>query len=249
LEPSSRRSSPLISVITVVRNDATGIARTLASIRDQDHADFELIVVDGASTDRTLEIVHRFESEIDKWISEPDNGTYHAMNKGIALATGQWLLFMNAGDEFASRDALSTAAASINPTNDIIYADWIYRETGDITKADLSRLNIRHQSVLYRKSLHQGYGLYVVGYGVSISDYIFFLAVSDCRWSYCEHPISICDKAGASGKSNHFHQRIAADFIFSRRRRVMTVAILLLHPIYRFLKMSLFRGGRLSSTK
>jgi len=234
-------STPLISIITVVRNDAQGLARTLASATTQDHSDREIIVIDGGSTDNTLEILTQYTSNVEQWISEPDEGTYHAMNKGIALATGQWLIFMNAGDEFASPTALSAAAANLNPHTDIVYADWIYRENDALAKADLRRMNVRHQSVMYRKSLHETYGLYVVGKGVTISDYVFFLSIADKHWSYCPQPLSICDKAGASGKPQHFYQRLAAELIFARRSRLQTVLILTLHPLYRVFKRTFLK--------
>lgn len=232
--------SPRVSIVTVVRNDAPGLARTLASVAAQDYANRQMVVIDGGSTDGTLETLRQHATVIDIWVSEPDEGIYHAMNKGVALADGEWLLFMNAGDEFAGADALSSAVAVTDPGVDVVYSDWIYREDSALAKADFDRMNIRHQSVLYSKSLHMVFGLYVVGRGVTISDYVFFLSVSKRRWAYCVRPISICDKAGASGKPTHFYQRMAAELLFGRRSRVAVATILLLHPLYRFIKRNVF---------
>ncbi|WP_200224145.1 glycosyltransferase [Rhodoferax fermentans] len=225
-----------MSVIMVVRNDPIGFVRTMASVATQDYCNFQLIVIDGASTDNTLELLRQNVSRISLWLSETDIGIYHAMNKGVAMADGEWLLFMNAGDEFADVGALSAAVAATALEVDVVYSDWIYREDRKLAKADLARMNVRHQSVLYRKSLHEVYGLYLVGRGVTISDFIFFLSIAGKQWVYCAHPISICDRAGASGQPNHFHQRMAVELLFGRRSRIAVAAILLLHPLYRFVK-------------
>lgn len=231
---------PRVSIITVVRNDAPGLARTLASVAQQTYANRQWIVIDGGSTDDTLATLRQHEAAIDIWISEPDAGIYHAMNKGVALADGEWLLFMNAGDAFASTDALSAAVAATAPEVDAVYADWIYREDGALARADLARMNVRHQSVLYRKSLHEVFGLYVVGAGVTISDFVFFLSIAGQRWAYCAQPISLCDRSGVSGQPAHFHQRMAVELLFGRRSRISVAMILLLHPLYRFLKRHVF---------
>ncbi|OYZ59116.1 MAG: hypothetical protein B7Y21_00075 [Hydrogenophilales bacterium 16-61-112] len=90
---------PLVTLITVVRNDSEGLRRTLDSVAAQTFRDFQFVMVDGVSTDGTIDLI-RQAPRVDTWISEPDEGIYHAMNKGVALADGEWLLFMNAGDEF-----------------------------------------------------------------------------------------------------------------------------------------------------
>lgn len=233
--------SPRVSVITVVRNDPVGLARTLSSVAAQDYENRQVVVIDGGSTDRTLEMLQHHATAIHTWISEPDEGIYHAMNKGLELADGEWLLFMNAGDEFTGADALSSAVAATDPSVDVVYSDWIYRENSTLTKADFGRMNVRHQSVLYRKSLHEAFGLYVVGRGVTISDFVFFLSIAERRWAYCAHPISLCDKAGASGKPTHFYQRMATELLFGRRSRISVATILLLYPLYRFLKRNVAR--------
>ncbi len=225
-----------VTIITVVRDDVLGLARTLASVFAQDYRNRQLVVVDGGSTDGTLKIIHEYGSAIDALISEPDEGIYHAMNKGIAIADGEWLLFMNSGDEFVAPNSLSKAVAETGPDVEVVYADWIYREDGQIVKADFCRMNVRHQSVMYRTSLHDVFGLYVVGRGVTISDFLFFLSIANRCWKYSDQPISICDKAGASGKAMHFYQRMAIELIFARRSRVRVAVILLLYPLYRLLK-------------
>jgi hypothetical protein len=102
-------------------------------------------------------------------------------------------------------------------------------------------MNVRHQSIIYRTTLHALYGQYVVGKAVSISDFIFFQSIAGQRWAYCAEPISLCDREGVSANPRHFHQRLAVELIFGRRGRVRTALILLIHPLYRYLKQSLLR--------
>lgn len=234
-------SLPRISVITVVLNDAAGLSRTISSVAAQDYGNLQYVVVDGGSSDGSLEVIKHQNSIIDSWISEPDEGIYHAMNKGITLAEGEWLLFMNAGDEFSDVRALSSAGTLIKKGVDVVYSDWVYRGSGALAKANITKMNVRHQSVMYRKSLHEIFGTYVVGRRVSISDFIFFLSISNRRWVYCNEPLSICDQEGVSANPSHFYQRIATEFIFGRCGRLASATIILLYPIYRFLKRQVLR--------
>lgn len=98
---------PLVSVITVVRNGAATISEALESVRAQRQVPFEHIVIDGASTDGTVDILMNHSTDQLRWISEPDQGIYDAMNKGIALARGEWLLFLGADDILADPDVLA----------------------------------------------------------------------------------------------------------------------------------------------
>lgn len=105
---SSTPEKPLITVVTVVYNGAATLEQTIQSVVNQTYDNVEYIVIDGASTDATLDIIKKYEDKIDYWQSEPDEGIYDAMNKGIGLATGEWINFMNAGDEFYSDSVIST---------------------------------------------------------------------------------------------------------------------------------------------
>ena len=98
---------PKISIITVVLNAAGELKRTAHSVLGQEYPHLEFIVIDGGSTDGTLEVTKTLGKNIDHWTSGPDQGIYDAMNKGLAIATGEWINFMNAGDVFAGKDAVS----------------------------------------------------------------------------------------------------------------------------------------------
>jgi glycosyltransferase involved in cell wall biosynthesis len=131
---------PTLSVVTVVYNNARDIERTLLSVLNQTYTGIEYIVIDGASTDGTLETIKRYESRIAKLISEKDKGIYDAMNKGLALATGDYVIFMNSGDEFYASDTVATVFASADG------ADIYYGETEMVNNQRESLGRRRHKA-------------------------------------------------------------------------------------------------------
>lgn len=110
---------PKVSIILVTYNSETSIEKTLNSIINQKYDDFELILLDRNSKDKTLEIAGKYKERIKKWISEPDKNYYDTLNKGILLAQGEYILFLNSGDIFTYMDALKNASLHLNE-NDII---------------------------------------------------------------------------------------------------------------------------------
>ena len=118
---------PTISIITITYNAERFLERTIHSIVAQQATDFEYIVIDGASTDGTLDIIKRFEANVTTWISEPDKGLYDAMNKGLHLAKGEYVWFMNAGDEIHDPQTLPNLLARIKAEAvDVYYSDALF---------------------------------------------------------------------------------------------------------------------------
>lgn len=117
-----------MTIITVAYNSAATIAETLKSVASQTYEDIEHIVVDGASTDKTLDVVRAHGVRLTNVVSEPDSGIYDAMNKGLRLATGDLVGFLNADDMFAHRDVVASIAQAAlqNPSADAIYGDLVY---------------------------------------------------------------------------------------------------------------------------
>lgn len=150
-----------ISVITVCFNAEKEIEKTLRSVIGQTYRDFEYIVVDGKSTDRTLDIIQRYSDRITCIISEPDTGIYNAMNKGVRLAKGEYCLFMNAGDTFANAQALQLASLFLNDGFDVLVGREISMKDGkiidyvyppqEITPMHLYRSSLSHQSAFIRR--------------------------------------------------------------------------------------------------
>jgi len=113
-----------ISIITINLNNKQGLARTIESVVNQSCNDYEYIIIDGGSTDGSIDIIDRFKKRITHWVSESDNGIYNAMNKGITLANGEYCLFLNSGDFFYNDFVLQNIIGKLN-NYDIIYGNII----------------------------------------------------------------------------------------------------------------------------
>jgi glycosyltransferase involved in cell wall biosynthesis len=112
-------AQPILSVITIVYNNVNDIERTMLSVLGQTYPNIEYILIDGLSKDGTLDVIKRYEKRIAKFISEKDDGIYDAMNKGLELATGDFVIFMNSGDEFYDAETVFATA----PDADIYYGE------------------------------------------------------------------------------------------------------------------------------
>jgi glycosyltransferase involved in cell wall biosynthesis len=166
----SKKAQPVLSVITVVYNNVTDIERTMLSVLNQTYPAIEYIVIDGKSTDGTLQVIERYKDKLAKLISEKDKGIYDAMNKGIKAATGDYIMFMNSGDEFYSSDTVARVFAFAED------ADIYYGETEMMDEAgnNLGRrrhaapeaftwkdfkygMSISHQAIYIKRSLVEPY--------------------------------------------------------------------------------------------
>lgn len=116
--------TPMFSIITICYNAASDIERTLQSVVAQTYRNIEYIVIDGASTDKTLDIISKYSAEVSQMVSEKDGGLYDAMNKGLSLATGEYVCFLNAGDSFFEEKTLEKIVQGLDgSTPDLIYGD------------------------------------------------------------------------------------------------------------------------------
>ncbi|GBR75504.1 glycosyl transferase group 2 [Candidatus Termititenax persephonae] len=198
------------SVITVCRNAEKDIGRTINSVLSQDSRDYEYIIIDGASTDNTISIVKQYGKKIAKFISEPDTGIYQAMNKGIGLATGKYLLFLNAGDLFLHERILSVMAGQIeqNPA-DVLYGDLLitdmhkgstlYRNSvRNMHKFWLYRHNIFHQSAFIRRELFAQAGLYDESFSLA-GDHEWFVRLFTHYKNICPYYYDFCAALFAVG--------------------------------------------------
>ncbi|RVU01869.1 glycosyltransferase [Mucilaginibacter limnophilus] len=161
---------PVLSVITVVYNNARDIERTMLSVLNQTYPHIEYVIIDGASTDGTLNILEKYKSRLAKFISEPDKGIYDAMNKGLALATGDYVLFMNSGDEIYAQDTVEAVFAS-SPGADIYYGETeMINDAGESLgqrrhKAPANftwrsfkyGMSVSHQAIFIRRTLVEPY--------------------------------------------------------------------------------------------
>lgn len=117
-----------ITIITVTFNCKNSIEKTIQNIINQSYKNIEYIIVDGRSTDGTVEIINKYTNNIDIFISEPDNGIYDGMNKGIKLSSGDWIIFMNSGDYFVSLDILDKIfKTTIDSNIGVIHGGWFLK--------------------------------------------------------------------------------------------------------------------------
>lgn len=135
-----KKEGVVLSVITVVYNNVSHIERTLLSVLNQTYSHIEYIVIDGASTDGTIQVIENYKDRIAKLISEPDKGIYDAMNKGLTYATGEYVLFMNSGDEFYAPETVATVFSTAHN------ADIYYGETEMINDKGESLGQRRHKA-------------------------------------------------------------------------------------------------------
>lgn len=161
---SNAMNAPFFSVISVCRNAESVLGATAESLRMQGFTDYEWIVVDGDSTDNTCDIARKYlDAKRDMIVSEPDDGVYFAMNKGLRLARAEFVLFLNAGDVIADVGTLALVRETIDNNVDVLHGDamfqlprgdLIYRRSKDASGGVDRRLLASHQSVYVRRELH-----------------------------------------------------------------------------------------------
>ena len=194
---------PKVSIVTVTYNAGQLAEKTLSNLAVQGYPEKEVIVVDGKSTDDTMAIIsrHAENGTVTKWISEPDGGIYDAMNKGVGMATGEWVIFMNAGDVFASDDVLRRIFASGQTGADIVYGDVV--KDGSVKKAPASyypyhRMIFCHQCVFTRRECLLK-NPFDIRHKLS-ADFKSFLVFYQrgARFRYVDIPVAIFDTGGVS---------------------------------------------------
>jgi len=154
-------NNPVISVVTVAFNAASVLDKTLKSVTGQRDASFEYLVIDGGSSDGTQDIVRRYGASVNHFVSERDGGIYFGMNKGVAAASGEYLIFMNAGDVFADCHVLSDVECFLksHPEASVVYGDseQLFEYGSYIVRPDTAyfnhRMAISHQASFVRASL------------------------------------------------------------------------------------------------
>lgn len=169
-----------LSVITINYNNCDGLRKTIESVVNQTCTDFEYIIIDGGSTDGSVDVIKEYAGRIDYWVSERDRGCYHAMNKGAKIAQGEYVIFMNSGDSFYTNDVVD-AFVQGNPTEDVLCGDMFlslgcvnYVPT-ELTFRYFYEGNLPHQACFIKTSLQKKYP-YNENLKI-VSDYEFFLRI------------------------------------------------------------------------
>ena len=207
-----------LSIITVCRNIRDSIGKTCDSIVRQTWTDFEWIVVDGASSDGTLEVVGEYRDRITLLISEKDSGIYNAMNKGIRAATGEWVIFLNGGDQLAADTVLEQVFGGGERDADILHGNILTEIGGElvgngdtwvpetITPSYFVRGSLNHQSAFIRRSLFDRFGLYDEGIPIA-ADYEKWIvfAKNGCRFEKVHLFVAIYNMEGGSSVKEFRH--------------------------------------------
>lgn len=192
-----------LSIITINYNNSIGLERTIRSVISQTFTDYEYIVIDGGSTDGSVDIIKKYADNIDFWVSEPDKGIYNAMNKGTQKAHGEYCNYLNSGDTYSDSDSLLSIFHD-SPDTDIITG--CHEENGaynigknGITMLSLYKWSIDHQASFIRRSLCQKYP-YDERYKI-VSDWKFFiecLIFNNCTFSFIDKEIIKTELGGIS---------------------------------------------------
>ncbi len=199
-----------LSIITINRNNAKGLQNTIQSVISQIYNNFEYIVIDGASTDNSIDIIKQYADKITYWISEPDSGIYNAMNKGILRAKGEYCLFLNSGDYLIDDEVLAKVF-TLNFDEDIVYGEQLIDKKGTLIKCSFltpehitfrSFINstLPHQCTFIKKELFNKIGTYNE-FNKIVSDWefnILALFKYNCSLRKLEIPISVYDTTGIS---------------------------------------------------
>ena len=206
-----------ISIITINYNNLEGLKKTMASVFEQTWQDFEFVVIDGGSTDGSKAYIEEHANKLAYWVSEPDNGVYHAMNKGIAKANGEYFLFLNSGDHFYTPTVLHDNHGKVS-NFDLIYFDW---QIVDKNKAQIvpfpdqlhfSNLylgSLPHQSTFIKKELFDKVGMYDEGLKI-VSDWKFMilaLFVHNCSYKHISSTLTTFYLDGISNQIDFTHER------------------------------------------
>ena len=210
----------LISIITINRNNADGLNQTIQSVVSQSYKNLEYVVIDGASSDNSVKLLEKFNSKITYWVSEKDSGIYDAMNKGIAKATGDYLLFLNSGDCLYSEHCIADVFAK-EPKADLIACDMIFERSNKLKNLQqqpdqvsffyMMRTSLWHPVTFIKKRLFNDFGLYNVGYKIA-ADYDFFLKVTMVEQAtYCHVPVTLSVYNTEGISSNPIHYQVHKD--------------------------------------
>lgn len=207
-----------LSIITINLNNASGLRKTIESVVNQTFTDFEYIIIDGGSTDGSVDLIREYQHRINYWVSEPDKGIYNAMNKGIVKAKGEYLQFLNSGDRLYCQSGLWDVLSNkfsveiVTANMQKIFPDkstqvdkgQAYQrkqENKRLTLYDLFNGTINHSCSFIKRELFQKYGLYDESLKI-VSDWKFFLLTVGLNNVKVEHIDIIVSEFDMTGISN-----------------------------------------------
>lgn len=212
----SEADKPLITVVTVVYNGAKFIEETIKSVINQTYSNLEYIVIDGGSTDCTLEIIRNYNDYIDYWISDKDKGIYDAMNKGILASSGAWVNFMNAGDKL-----LNLPVDVLRQDLNLIYGKVItssgkkLKVSKNLSVKDFHRgMPVCHQACFYKKELTVKFK-YDLNFPICADQILTYHIFKEGKVKYHDDVVAIYDVDGVSSKIDvaHLKEKLRTNII------------------------------------
>ena len=244
-----------ISIITITYNSAKTLSRALESVQSQTHRDIEHILVDGASTDGTVELIKAYAKTHPnvKWVSEKDNGIYHALNKGIAMATGDAIGFLHSDDVFNSSDSIGEIVAAFESSQaDVVYGDLQYCKGNKVVRRwESNEFHPRslkygwmppHPTVYVRKEVYEAVGEYDDWFRISADyDMILRIFTAGYKTHYIPKVLVCMEVGGASNKNTKARlSKTQEDYIALKKNHVgagyLTVACKQLRKVRQFLR-------------
>jgi glycosyltransferase involved in cell wall biosynthesis len=198
---------PKITIITVVYNAVSTLEETILSVINQNFDDFEYIIVDGGSTDGTIDVIKKYQDKITRWVSEPDNGIYDAMNKGIELSKGEFIYFIGGDDVLLDKQVLKNVRTHLLDELKVYYGNVLFKKRDVIYDGKFNSLkivtrNISHQSIFYPREIFEKYS-FDTKYKI-FADYELNLKLyGNSSYSFVYMPITIAlfDDEGSSGSN------------------------------------------------
>lgn len=201
-------SNPKVSIITATFNCVATLESTMKSVLEQEYRDYEYLVLDGGSSDGTLDLLRKYDGQIDYWISERDSGIYDAFNKAIDRARGDWLYFIGGDDIFADRSVLSRVFSCVHDSESLLIGNVI-DENGNVFR---SRLNwktniintVHHQAAFYHRDLFRKFRYRSDARVVGDYELNYILYKTRVQYSYIDLIVSKCSSLGVSHVAPEF---------------------------------------------
>jgi len=196
---------PKVSIITVCLNNGKFLEETIRSVRGQTYKNIEYIIIDGGSTDGTMDVIKEYEKDIDYWVSEPDNGIAEAFNKGIKASTGEIIGILNAGDWYRTNSVECVVEAFMdNPDAEVAHGDLIYWEADGKTEVRMQKplrnrnkniFNMKapynHPTMFVKRRVYEQYGLFDTRYKIAMDyDFMLRLTLAGVRFYYLDKIIA-----------------------------------------------------------
>lgn len=260
----TKTTMPKLSIITVNLNNKAGLQKTIDSVISQTYEDFEWIVIDGGSTDGSKELIEQYADHITYWVSEPDKGIYNAMNKGIRVAKGEYLQFLNSGDFFLDIDILKSVVRFLQSENDIVFGYVVRNVKGrllklttcitndDITLSDLYFRSIPHQGSFLKRNLFERIGLYDEDLRI-VGDRKFYMQAviyGNAKLKFIPLVIAYFDGGGVSSTSPIYHEErkmvmdsLVPPRIYQDMMQAVSKKEVCKRPFFSFLYACLYRAA------